>query len=129
MKHPKTTLLTVMLTVAAIVWFANRPPSPRPFSLSKSEIMASLGSMEGEVVEVAGGQNGTYRWHGEVTLPSHLEDGVHCPGPSGTSKAGISMAFPIAADNYHVIHIYDASDEGAMLVGQKDSTQVADNKC
>ncbi len=82
--------------------------------------MASLGSLEGEIVEVVGGdQNVTYRWHGEMTLPINLEDGEPASGPSGTSRGGLTMTFPTAVDHYHVIHIYDAADGKSMLVGRK----------
>ena len=119
MKHLKIILLAVSLAAAAILWLANRSPSPAPFTLSYSDVMASLGSLGGEIVEVVGAdQNSTYRWHGEVTLPYGLQDGVQV-GPSGTSRGGLTMAFPIAADHNHVIHIYDSSDGRALLVGRK----------
>lgn len=120
MKHLKIKLLAVSLIAASIFWLVNRAHPPTTFTDTRSDIVASLESLEGEIVEVVGGdQHVTYRWHGEMTLPYNLEEDDQGSQLSGTSRGGLTMKFPTAADHYHVIHIYDAADGRAMLVGRK----------
>ncbi|WP_411825570.1 hypothetical protein [Luteolibacter sp. AS25] len=124
MKFYKPLICLAGIALLAAIWYLNRPERAAPFTLSMEEIITSLESMDGKVVAISiTDTNAKYRWHGEVTVPYSANEEDEGTGSTGMTRAGLSMSFPIAFDHYHVIHIYDASDGGALIVGRKIAKQ------
>ncbi|MFT4177214.1 MAG: hypothetical protein QM627_11230 [Luteolibacter sp.] len=114
-------VLTALAIIAGGIFWKTKSGTPdvppESYPLTKADILTNLKGMEGEIVEVKGGGDTMhYRSDGEMTLPY---GGGGEAGPAGTTKSGVSMMFPAASDHHHVIHVYESSDGGAMLVGRR----------